>query len=132
MRRTLALIGTTVATFLLGTFVFWGTGCACDGPDRFAGVNPFRNRAPERATQKFLQAISSGECDVEEEALCRQALANGRVTEWSFTTRETRNGTTILYYDVHYERPLDRHVAVSITVEPTSAGWRISSYTPAQ
>jgi hypothetical protein len=128
VRRLLLIVGMTVVTFFLATFGFWGLGCACDGPNRFAGVDPFRDRAPERAAQDFFRELSSGRCTSAEEVLCQQALRNGRVTNWELVTRETKGGHTILYYDIRYEDPAGWPTGVSLELEATIAGWKVVSY----
>src|SRR5579864_5624650 len=126
--RLLVIACMTMVSFSLGTFVFWGTGCACDGPNRFAGINPFRDRAPEWAAQEFFLELSSGRCKLEDEVLCRQALKNGHVTEWRLATRESKNGVVILYYDARYHDPAGWPTSVSLTVQLTSSGWKVISY----
>jgi hypothetical protein len=74
-RRSRRVIQILLAILALGVLVFVGIGVALQGKPVFAALhndvrdhhgsqvlNPFRNRAPERAADSFLTRLSSGGC----------------------------------------------------------------------
>ena len=108
-RRKLVLL---TVLFVLITTVGFGTwigfryvetkssACECEDPvdgKRFSALNPFRNRAPEKAAIQVLEALQQGRCRsiVAARSYC-EAEARYKVKSWRLTGR-VPEGNAVAY-----------------------------------
>ncbi len=115
--------------------VFGEHDCACgDFHDQVTGFvvwNPFRDRAPERATDNFLNDLRANRCSGPDD-LCRYALPNHRISDWTLAYRENLPAGVRLYYKLTKYGTSDRAYHLtgegSVFVRRAGARWEVTWY----
>ena len=101
---------------------------------RFAVLNPFRSRAPERTADVFLSAASNGKCSPDlSEDLCRFVTRRPLpAREWRLVNRWDSTRDIKLFYRLRGEwdkrGPNDRCLIAEVYVKRTGANWDTFGY----
>jgi hypothetical protein len=101
---------------------------------RFAILNPFRSRAPERTADVFLLAASRGKCSPDlSEDLCKFVTKRPLpATEWRLVNRWDSARDIKLFYRLRGEwderGPNDRCLIAEVYVKRTGATWNTFGY----
>ena len=117
---------------------FADTSCACtDYSEELSGIhvwNPFRDRQPERAAEKFFQEASHGRCSGQYDAdLCQYFERETPVKGWKLVNAVTKDDGIDLFYKLDSsKRDRISNAAWSgeggVHVSRVAAGWRVSWY----
>jgi hypothetical protein len=73
--------------------------CECEDPidnPRFAALNPFRNRAPEKAAIEVVKALQSGRCHAV--ALEQHYCDEDKIANWKLSGRTEKDGIVTIRF----------------------------------
>jgi hypothetical protein len=131
-RRAALLIALCASAVLV--WVFASNPVLLEVGTRFALLNPFRSRAPERTADVFLRAASNGKCSPDlSEDLCRFVTKRPLpATEWRLVNRWDSARDIKLFYRLRGEwdkrGPNDRCLIAEVHLERTGATWKTAGY----
>jgi hypothetical protein len=110
-RNKIVLVASLFASLAILCFVAWigfrymetkSSACECEDPvdnDRFAVLNPFRDRTPERVAIEVMQAFQSGRCPpfALPQDYCKNEKLD-KIASWKLTGREARQDTVTIRF----------------------------------
>lgn len=105
-------------------------------PRRYCVLNPFRDREPERVSERYLAALREGKADVITPFVAPHKLdhvlsraRDFRVLSWRISYRPSDGATEYLAYWARRDRyPVDDEEEVMLKLEKQSGHWVLRGY----
>ena len=137
------MLAVTISVILLALLYVWRSkatfrvGGNVDTPPLYIFFNPFRNRDPERAVDRWLEPGMSGNWGAIGAAtndnqkwsahICGEATRH--LVSWKLQDRRDQMGKTLLSYRLHCSGTAPDHLLL-VTVQESKGNWSVIHFKP--